>query len=106
MPTIDSALREIREIARRTDRIREAEKRLFEVIASAPAVQLVESESLIRKTVDEVFFPKRRAALHEHLDRSLIGTGRPRSQPVQSIATDALTIFKSEVQAISVELAD
>src|SRR5687767_6838132 len=107
--SLASTLADIRNIARRTDRLAEAERQLLQLIKAISAVELIQGEPLIRSTIDSGFLPKRRKALVQALERALVGTGSPRTQesvPVSNAGSqDPLFLLRQEVTASFTDLA-
>lgn len=111
MSSLNESLSAIRDVARRSDRLGEAEERFFSLIASTPAVSLLAGQMQIRKAIDEIFLPKRRAKIVAKLDLALIGTGSLPSSTSHSPAdpvtrADALALFKNEIQVRTIDIAD
>jgi len=113
MLSIEDSLAEIRELAKRTDRLNDAEGRLIQLLDTIPAAALVANRDLIRSTINEAFLRKRQTRLHQRLESALTGTGAA-SADAKSVSDsgvsrsddDARALFRNELHTGLIELAD
>ncbi len=111
---LEFALSEIRKLSRNPTSLNDAEKRLSSLIESMPPAELAESENLIKDVIARCFLPKRQKRLRTTLATALgappsgAGPGdvvSPAPLPTVS-AADALNLFRSDVHAALIDLAD
>lgn len=110
---IEAVLAEIASLVQHPAKLQEAEERLGSALATAPALQVMQVEELVRSVIVRSFLPKRQKRLLAQLDRTLAGTGSgvdrrqlsgkasdPRGRQ------DALAVFKTDVRLRLTDLAD